>query len=128
MCSRPLSYPNTDVVLICFSVVDRVSFSSVTEKWFPELITNRLNDVPKILVGTQLDMKTDERTLDRLSREGQNPISDDEIKKLAEEIQAVFYCSCSAKTKENVMELVEAAGLAALKQRNSSKNKHCHLL
>ena len=29
---RPLSYPDTDVILICFSLVDKVSFANITEK------------------------------------------------------------------------------------------------
>ena len=34
---RPLSYPNTDVFLVVFSVVDRSSFDNVKNKWIPEL-------------------------------------------------------------------------------------------
>ena len=29
---RPLSYPDTDVILICFSLVDKLSFANVPEK------------------------------------------------------------------------------------------------
>jgi small GTP-binding protein len=34
---RPVSYPDTDVVLICFSVDVRDSFFNVTAKWLPEI-------------------------------------------------------------------------------------------
>jgi len=34
---RPLSYPQTDVFLICFSVMDRDSFENVYDKWVPEV-------------------------------------------------------------------------------------------
>lgn len=34
---RPLSYPQTDVFLICFSVCNRASLENVTTKWFPEI-------------------------------------------------------------------------------------------
>ena len=30
---RPLSYPQTDVFLVCFSVVSPASFENVKEKW-----------------------------------------------------------------------------------------------
>lgn len=33
---RPLSYPQTDVFLVCFSVTSPASFENVKEKWFPE--------------------------------------------------------------------------------------------
>ena len=34
---RPLSYPQTDVFLLCFSVISRVSFANVVSSWIPEL-------------------------------------------------------------------------------------------
>ena len=34
---RPLSYPQTDVFLICFSVISPASFENVRAKWFPEV-------------------------------------------------------------------------------------------
>jgi len=50
---RPLSYPGTDVFLVCYSVVDPESFENVTKKWLPELKQNA-QPVPIILVGTKL--------------------------------------------------------------------------
>lgn len=34
---RPLSYAEADVFLLCFSVADPTSLSSVAEHWLPEL-------------------------------------------------------------------------------------------
>ena len=34
---RPLSYPQTDVFLICFSVISPASFENVRAKWWPEV-------------------------------------------------------------------------------------------
>lgn len=34
---RPLSYPQTDVFLLCFSVVSPASFENVRTKWYPEI-------------------------------------------------------------------------------------------
>merc|ERR1712010_183633 len=34
---RPLSYPSTDVFIVCFSTVLPSSFENVKEKWAPEL-------------------------------------------------------------------------------------------
>lgn len=47
---RPLSYPQTDVFLICFSVASPSSFENVTSKWYPE-IKHHCPDAPMILVG-----------------------------------------------------------------------------
>jgi Ras-related C3 botulinum toxin substrate 1 len=48
---RPLSYPQTDVFLLCFSVVAPSSFNNVTTKWYPE-IKHHNDTAPIILVGT----------------------------------------------------------------------------
>ena len=50
---RPLSYPQTDVFLICFSVVSPSSFENVTSKWCPE-IKHHCADAPILLVGMLL--------------------------------------------------------------------------
>ena len=50
---RPLSYPQTDVFLVCYSVVSPSSFENVKEKWVPE-ITHHCQRTPFLLVGTQI--------------------------------------------------------------------------
>ena len=47
---RPLSYPDTDVCFVCFSLEIRSTLENVKEKWMPEL-EHFLPNVPKILVG-----------------------------------------------------------------------------
>lgn len=34
---RPLSYPQTDVFLTCFSIISPSSFENVSAKWYPEI-------------------------------------------------------------------------------------------
>ena len=34
---RPLSYPQTDVFLMCYSVASFPSFENIKSKWFPEI-------------------------------------------------------------------------------------------
>lgn len=50
---RPLSYPQTDIFLVCFSVVSLSSFENVRAKWLPE-IQHHAPGVPFILVGTKV--------------------------------------------------------------------------
>lgn len=52
---RPLSYPMTDVFLICFSVVNPASFQNVREEWVPEL-QEYAPSVPYLLIGTQVSL------------------------------------------------------------------------
>lgn len=53
---RPLSYPESDVVLMCFSVDSASSLDNLREKWHPEL-AHFLEDVPKIVVGLKTDLR-----------------------------------------------------------------------
>ncbi|OWF34060.1 rho-related protein racA-like [Mizuhopecten yessoensis] len=53
---RPLSYPFTDVFLVCFSVGNRESLPNVTRKWIPEL-RHHCPKTPIILVACQIDLR-----------------------------------------------------------------------
>ena len=49
--TRPVVlFPQTDVFLICFSVVSPSSFENVTSKWYPE-IKHHCPDAPILVVG-----------------------------------------------------------------------------
>ncbi|XP_032786932.2 rho-related protein racB isoform X2 [Daphnia magna] len=53
---RILSYPSTDVFLLCYAVSNRTSFESVPSKWIPELKLHSPH-TPIVLVGTKIDMR-----------------------------------------------------------------------
>eukprot|EP01084_Bolivina_argentea_P255732 430262_1 len=55
---RPLSYPLTDVFLVCFSTVSRTSFENVTNKWIPEIQKHCPNAI-YLLVGCKCDLEID---------------------------------------------------------------------
>src|SRR5579883_2124742 len=55
---RPLSYPQTDVFLICYSISAPNSLKNVVEKWHGE-ISHHCPGVPLLLVGTKCDLRND---------------------------------------------------------------------
>lgn len=59
---RPLSYPQTDVFLLCFAVSSPSSYENIRNKWYPE-IKHHAPGVPFILVGTKTDHRTDQETV-----------------------------------------------------------------
>jgi cell division control protein 42 len=107
---RPLSYPQTDVFLVCFSVVSPASHENVKEKWVPE-ITHHCPRTPFLLVGTQSDLRDDPAMIEKLAKNKQKPVTKASAEKLAELLRAVKYVECSALTQEglkNVFDEVSA--------------------
>lgn len=95
---RPLSYPQTDVFLVCFSVVSPSSYENVKEKWQPE-ITHHCQKTPYLLVGTQIDLRDDAATIEKLAKNRQRPITFEQGEKMAKDLKAVKYVECSALTQ-----------------------------
>ncbi|KAK5655918.1 hypothetical protein OQA88_5053 [Cercophora sp. LCS_1] len=90
---RPLSYQDTNAVVICYSTSNPDSFYNVRSKWWPEAYHNAYG-VPIILVGTKTDV--------RLNLPWDRPrVTTDQGQELANEIGAVNFVECSALTHEN---------------------------
>ncbi|CAF1533670.1 unnamed protein product [Adineta ricciae] len=123
---RPLSYPQTDVFVICYSVVNPVSFENVRAKWSPEIKHNN-PDTPIVLVGTKIDLLNDKQTIKTLLNRKLSPITTQKGASMAAEIGAVAYVECSALTQINlsrVFDIAIRAGLGRypkIKQRKGSK-------
>ena len=47
---RPLSYPQTDIFLMCFDISSRDSFENIVDKWIHEL-QHHMPHTPKLVVG-----------------------------------------------------------------------------
>ncbi|KAL9055878.1 MAG: hypothetical protein Q9162_003304 [Coniocarpon cinnabarinum] len=105
---RPLSYPQTDVFLICFSIVSPPSFDNVKAKWYPE-IEHHAPSVPIILVGTKLDLRDDTSTKETLRTRRMAPITFEQGVAVAKEIKAVKYLECSALTQRNLKSVFDEA-------------------
>ena len=123
---RPLSYPDTDVILMCFSIDSPDSLENVPEKWTPE-VRHFCPNVPIILVGNKKDLRNDPATINELAKMKQKPVSTEEIRAVAEKINAYSYLECSAKTKEGVKEVFENATRASLSVKRKKRGK-CSLL
>lgn len=117
---RPLSYPDTDVILMCFSVDSPDSLENIPEKWVPE-VKHFCPNVPIILVANKKDLRNDEHVRNELARMKQEPVRTEDGRAMAVRIQAYDYLECSAKTKEGVREVFETATRAALQKRYGSQ-------
>lgn len=106
---RPLSYPNTDCFLVCFSVNSRNSYENVANKWQPE-IKYHCPKTPIVLVGTKGDLR---------NAENADTITPKECKKMKKKVKAYKYVECSALKRENLDEVFTEAIRAVLKKPSS---------
>eukprot|EP01108_Squamamoeba_japonica_P002358 TRINITY_DN210_c0_g1_i1.p1 TRINITY_DN210_c0_g1~~TRINITY_DN210_c0_g1_i1.p1 ORF type:complete len:195 (+),score=58.97 TRINITY_DN210_c0_g1_i1:130-714(+) len=127
---RPLSYPQTDVFLICFSIISPSSFENVSAKWYPE-VSHHCPNTPLLLVGTKLDLREDAETIGRLREKNLAPISYEQGMQKQKEINATKYMECSALTQKGLKQVFDEAIRAVLNppvSKKSQKKKGCSLL
>ena len=139
---RPLSYPQTDVFMICMSVYDDPSCSywgkhdldksgmwtdfAVHTMAFCQEIQTLCPDVPRILVGTKTDLRDDKKCID-------NCYAKEEMEHFAEVWECDGYVECSALKGYNVKKTFDYIMRKAMKCRrellglNGSK-KDCVVL
>lgn len=106
---RPLSYPQTDIFLICFSVVEPSSFQNVKNKWMPEIRHHTPKDTKVLLVGTKSDLREDPHAMDELDEQGLKPVNEPEAAHLAKQLGLVGYLECSAASQRGVREVFDCA-------------------
>ncbi|KAK4555585.1 GTP-binding protein Rho1 [Recurvomyces mirabilis] len=119
---RPLSYPDSHVVLICFSIGRPASYENITEKWAKEIL-QFCPGLPIVLVGLQKDVRYDPQVLAELAKTGEYPVTPQQGEDLRKAIAAAKYFECSSKTKEGVREVFEYATRSALQYRPKEKKQ-----
>jgi Ras family protein A len=94
---RPLAYPDSHVILICFYISTPDSLDNVQEKvrskllntselififrlsqWIGE-VNHFCQGLPIILVGLKKDLRRDPKTIDKLRETGQHPVTVEEV-------------------------------------------------
>ncbi|XP_009894018.1 PREDICTED: rho-related GTP-binding protein RhoV [Charadrius vociferus] len=121
-CLRSLCYPDTDVFLVCFSVVNPSSFQNITEKWIPEIRTHNPR-APVLLVGTQADLRDDVNVLISLDRYHVKPVPRPQAEGLADKIRAEAYLECSALTQKNLKEVFDMAIVSGVEHKARQEKK-----
>ncbi|TPX32406.1 hypothetical protein SmJEL517_g04449 [Synchytrium microbalum] len=126
---RPLSYPDSHVILICFAIDAPDSLENVQEKWISE-VNHFCKDLPFLLVGCKVDLRDDPKTIEELRKTNQSPVTTQQGKAVADRIHAYRYIECSARNNYNVKEVFEHATRAGLTvtRRSSKKRGGCMIL
>ena len=113
---RPLSYPQTDVFLVCFSVVSATSFANVKSKWLPEIM-HHCPEASWVLCGLKQDL--------RGAPHNGNPLVEVDASAataLAKELGAQCYVECSALTGHNLKPLFDTVIRSVIGSPSGKKN------
>ncbi|XP_055389687.1 putative uncharacterized protein DDB_G0282499 [Condylostylus longicornis] len=102
---RELCYPDSDVFLLCFSVVKPDTFNSIKIKWAPKFSKSK---AALILVGTQADLRSDIHVLNKLQTQGEKPISFTDACDFATSIGSK-YIETSSLTQDKIKDVFDAA-------------------
>jgi small GTP-binding protein len=105
---RALCYPQTDVFLMCFSVISPSSFENIKIRWYPEL-QHHCPGTPCLLVGTKLDLRDDASVNEGLKSQGLSPITKEQGDAMCKEIGASGYVECSALTQKGLKTVFDEA-------------------
>lgn len=114
---RVLSYANTDVFLMCFSVVDKTTLDNIKEKWIPEVRDNTKKQPVFILVGLKTDL--------RASTDADQCITKEVGESVASQVGASTYVECSSLKNEGVKEVFDTAIIEATKKDDETGDKSC---
>lgn len=111
---RALSYPQTDVFILFFSLISPTSLENIENGWVPEIQMN-CQDPKFILVGGNSALRDSfQEHYDEYKSKGWEPVPSEKGDEMRRKIKAIDYIECDADSKYNVKEVFERAMHIAL--------------
>lgn len=104
---RPLSYPETNLLFVCFAIDCPNSLENVMDKWYPEVL-HFCPYTPLILVGLKSDLRNKATCINLLKTQGLTPVTEEQGRAVAQKMNA-RYMECSSKEMTGVDEIFRAA-------------------
>ncbi|KAL1886021.1 RHO4 protein [Ceratocystis pirilliformis] len=104
---RPLSYPETDLIFVCFAIDCPNSLENVLDKWYPEVL-HFCPYTPLVLVGLKSDLRFKKSCIEMLKTQGLTPVTQEQGMAVAKRMGAQ-YAECSSKEMTGVDEIFEQA-------------------
>ena len=108
---RPLSYAETDVFVVCFSLINPTSLENVLSRWIPELKLHQPN-VPILLCGTKADLADSPAFAAALQAKpacAQRRLVDELEARRVASLLGCEYARCSALTQAGLKEVFDRA-------------------
>lgn len=116
---RLLSYPHTDVFIVCYSIGSQTSFTNVVNTWVPEIL-RCCPKSPFVLVGLNSELRKNESADEkvRLPLEHNSLVANRVAQKQGECLGAARVLECSAATRVGIHIVLDEATKVALSARN----------
>lgn len=108
---REFAYKDSNVFILCYSVVDRSSLNNVRDKWIPEIRKFLGKKVKMILVGTQTDVR------DSVCLDQDPPVSKAEGSNFAREVGADYFMECSFSSPNSFCDIFKHVALIGKKTK-----------
>ncbi|KAJ6625004.1 P-loop containing nucleoside triphosphate hydrolase protein [Mycena sp. CBHHK59/15] len=121
---RSLSYAETHVIMICFSVDNPISLENVEPRYWLEEILEYCPGV-KPPAALKCDLRDDRPVKERLQRYGTHPVQYEEGLAVARRIRASRYLECSSKHNRGVAEVFYEAARVSLSTRPKGPGDGC---
>ncbi|KIW57288.1 GTP-binding protein rhoC [Exophiala xenobiotica] len=115
---RPLSYPETDLLFVCFAIDCPNSLENVMDKWYPEVL-HFCPTTPLILVGLKSDLRNKRTCIELLRTQGLTPVTPEQGEAVAKRMGAA-YIECSAKENNGIQEVFNLAINTAIQVEEAS--------
>lgn len=107
---RPLAYPETDVILMCYDISNRSSFENIKSKWLPE-VRHYIPDAHVVLLALKSDLKDTARSI----------VTYDEGYQLAKEEVLSGFHEVSSLRQQGIEEAMHTAIINGLSDKKKKK-------
>ncbi|POR37662.1 Uncharacterized protein TPAR_02149 [Tolypocladium paradoxum] len=132
---RSLSYDDTDLIMLCYSVDSKDSLENVESKWVGEIADN-CPGVKLVLVALKCDLREqgdEDETEDNAAAAGEQgekgpTINYDQGLEVARRIGASRYLECSAMKNRGVNEAFTEAARVALSVKKDREENKCTVM
>eukprot|EP01125_Pyxidicula_operculata_P021589 TRINITY_DN839_c0_g1_i2.p1 TRINITY_DN839_c0_g1~~TRINITY_DN839_c0_g1_i2.p1 ORF type:complete len:213 (-),score=21.42 TRINITY_DN839_c0_g1_i2:120-758(-) len=119
---RVSNYMGADLFILVFSIISPFSFDNIKSKWFPEIFRYNPN-VPVLLIGTKVDLRSDEEALERLFKRKLAPISYQQGISMSREIGAMGYVECNCLDEVSLTTVIDKISDIMFPKEKETKSK-----
>ncbi|KAJ5076583.1 ras-related c3 botulinum toxin substrate [Anaeramoeba ignava] len=124
----PLYFPQTDVIVFCFAIDRYASFENIESVWIPEIGKYIPKYSKRILVGTKMDLRNNQKRINELKERNEKFVTKEEGIELAKKINAIKYFECSSFNQKGIETIFNEIALICVgKYDKEERKKGCIL-